>query len=116
MYDKNEAINEIKLEGKLIGDFEVYLLSHLLESNQSVKDVNLKNNPDMSTDAVKHLQALCSVNEAIDTLCGLPIRTFVPSRKKLELRSSGLGDPELFMLLTLLTETPQLEDLDLRLN
>lgn len=87
-------VEDLDLEAKDLGDFEVFLLTFLLEQNRSVKELNLRGNKRISTTAVRQLQQLCLVNPSIDNLCGLPIRSFTPSLEAHgpgKLMTRGLG-------------------------
>merc|ERR1719261_1710445 len=102
----------VDMRGRGLTDFEVRIFTDLLEKNRSVRSVDMRDNPEISDDALALLLEAVRGHRKISELSGIPIRALAVGN----LRQLDLGDPEAFLLCSTLTPEARVQRLDLRGN
>lgn len=112
--ERNE-IDELNLNGKGMTDFEVMVLGDLLAGNNSLKRLDLRNNPKITKDgAIQNLLEPLRKHPRMQNFCEIPLRG-LKTLRALDVKNSDLGDLEA-SLLAELCRGSKLRELNLKGN
>merc|ERR1719379_2038928 len=117
MADPEVTDMTVDMRGRGLTDFEVEIFTDLLAKNRSIRSVDMRDNPEISDDALALLLEAVRGHRKISELSGIPIRALgAGNLRQLDLGNRGLGDPEAFLLCSALTPEARVQRLDLRGN
>jgi hypothetical protein len=110
-------VNQLNMRGQGLGDFEVLLLTQLLESRIALlTNLDLRDNVISVSVTPKIIQAL-RVATMVETFSGMPVSQIQLNLvSNLNLEKCGLKDPEMMVLLVLLKENTSVANLHLNDN